>query len=182
MAVFDCNQDLLPEVFMAGGENLSSLYLNVSEFGGSLRFQKHDNLQIRNVTGAYPIDVDSDELIDLVVLRVGRNSIFKGLGNCQFIEANHLWNFEGGNDWSTAFSATWLAEDNWPTLAVGNYIDQSQAQSPFGTCLNHQILKPKPQSFESQIISPGYCALSMLFSDWDRYLFLVMARLNDPNH
>ncbi|MEM6431957.1 MAG: CRTAC1 family protein [Deinococcota bacterium] len=168
LAVFDCNGDDLPELYMAGGESLSSFYLNTGQQADNLQFEKIDRLAMTGVTGAYPLDVNADNLIDLIVLRVGRNSLFQGLGDCQFTEANDLWEFDGGDDWSTAFSATWLPNDTWPTLAVGNYIDQYQDESPFGTCLAHQLFRPNSDAFEVQRLTPAYCALSMLFTDWNR--------------
>ena len=168
VAVFDCNDDDLPELYMAGGENPSSFYLNTSQAGQELTFEKTNRLELKGVTGAYPLDVDSDGQIDLAVLRVGRNSLFKAVGNCQFIEANDLWQFDGGNDWTTSFSATWFPQDTWPTLAVGNYIDQNQDESPFGTCLPNYIFQPKTNGFQKTLLEPSYCTLSLLFSDWNR--------------
>ena len=40
------------------------------------------------VTGAYPLDIDGDGVIDLVVLRVGENVLLRGLGDCRFERAN----------------------------------------------------------------------------------------------
>ncbi|MEM7738091.1 MAG: VCBS repeat-containing protein, partial [Deinococcota bacterium] len=91
LAVFDCNGDDLPELYMAGGEGSSSFYLNTGQQAGNLQFEKIDRLAMTGVTGAYPLDVNADDLIDIVVLRVGRNSLFQGLGDCQFSEANDLW-------------------------------------------------------------------------------------------
>lgn len=168
VAVFDCNQDQFPDLYLAGGENPASFYLNTSEQAGTLRFEKQNKLELTGVTGAYPLDVNSDGFIDLMVLRRGRNSLFKGLANCEFVEANELWGFDGGNAWTTAFSATWLAQDVWPTLAVGNYIDETQPDSPFGTCQEHQLFQAENEAFKTTALTPSYCSLSMLFSDWNR--------------
>ena len=40
------------------------------------------------VTGAYPLDIDSDGRTDLVVLRVGQDVILRGLGDCRFERAD----------------------------------------------------------------------------------------------
>ena len=40
------------------------------------------------VTGAYPIDIDSDGHIDLVVLRRGGDVVLRGLGGCRFEDAD----------------------------------------------------------------------------------------------
>jgi len=75
-AVFDCNGDGFEDVYLAGGESLASFYLNRSSRGGSLRFEKHrSGLEIDAVTGAYPLDIDGDRMMDLVVLRVGENLV-----------------------------------------------------------------------------------------------------------
>src|SRR5262249_28627170 len=78
--------------------------------------------------------------------------------------------FDGGNDWSSAFSATWEAGSTWPTLAVGNYVDESAPTGTYG-CLDNDLYRPAAGStgFAAPIpLSPGWCALSMLFSSWDR--------------
>ena len=48
------------------------------------------------VTGAYPIDVDSDGVTDLVVLRWGENVSLRGLGDCRFERANEAWGSKAG--------------------------------------------------------------------------------------
>jgi enediyne biosynthesis protein E4 len=71
VATFDCNSDDLPEVFLSGGTNKSVLYKNSSEIGGALKFSAlQSGLELESVTGAYPLDVDSDGITDLMVLRV----------------------------------------------------------------------------------------------------------------
>ena len=86
MAVFDCDQDGLPDIFIAGGEAPSALLRNRSQRSGEIKFTKQtpQELSLDNVTGAYPLDIDGDGLLDLAVLRVGANMIFKGAENCQF--------------------------------------------------------------------------------------------------
>jgi enediyne biosynthesis protein E4 len=49
------------------------------------------------VTGAYPVDIDSDGITDLVVLRVGETVLLRGLGDCAFERANESWGFDGGD-------------------------------------------------------------------------------------
>ena len=135
VAVFDCNNDGFPDMYIAGGENNATLYRNTSNAGGAVRFNREPGaLGVTSVTGAYPLDVDSDGRTDLVVLRVGENIVYRGLGNCRFSRANEAWGFQGGNDWSAAMSATWERGARFPTLAIGNYIDRAQVDDPWGKC------------------------------------------------
>src|SRR5918994_5052352 len=125
LATFDCNGDALPELYFAGGTAPSALFVNRSELGGRLRFAKTPGAatDLGAVTGAYPLDVDGDGHVDLAVLRRGENALLRGLGKCVFERANELWGFDGGDDWSTAFSAKWDRGSSWPTLAIGNYLE-----------------------------------------------------------
>jgi hypothetical protein len=173
VAVFDCTGDGRPDLFFAGGRNPAVLYRNESVPGGPLRFSRQDNsgLELTGVTGAYPLDIDGDGVMDLVVLRVGGNVLFRGKGDCRFERANEAWGFDGGNAWTTAFSARWEAGADWPTLAIGNYVDRNKPGSPFGTCHDNFLYRPAPsgRGFAAPIrLTPGYCALSMLFTDWNR--------------
>ncbi len=121
------------------------------------------------VSGAYPIDIDSDGVMDVAVLRVGENQLYRGLGDCRFEAANALWGFDGGGAWTTAFSAVWEAAADWPTLVFGNYVDRSQAGAPFGTCHDNRIFRPTDAGYAPpQFLQPGFCSLSVLFSDWNR--------------
>ena len=91
VAAFDCDGNNLPDLFFAGGVNESALYRNVGETGGSLKFEKVEGLEPLFVTGAYPLDIDGDGILDLAVLRVGENILYRGLGDCRFERANELW-------------------------------------------------------------------------------------------
>jgi hypothetical protein len=171
VAVFDCNADGRPDLYLAGGSSPAALYLNDSAKGGSLHFQEQADpaLDLTGVTGAYPLDVDGDGKVDLMILRYGENELLRGLGNCQFELANDAWQFDGGAVWSTAFSATWENGADWPTLAVGNYLDETVSTTY--KCLDNQLFRPAPgaQAFAPPTpLSPGWCPLSMLFSSWDR--------------
>ena len=52
---------------MAGGSSPAALYRNESPVGGALRFEAVPSpiTDLESVTGAYPIDIDSDGVIDL---------------------------------------------------------------------------------------------------------------------
>ncbi len=173
VATFDCNADGFADMVLAGGTNPAKFYRNASERGGSLHFEvQTSGLELDKVTGAYPIDVDSDGITDVVLLRVGENVVMRGLGNCRFERANENWGFDGGDGWSTAFAATWERGAVWPTMAVGNYIDRQEDTSPWGSCTDNWLHRPSGNSerrFAPPLaLKPSYCALSMLFTDWNK--------------
>ncbi|MBN9672637.1 CRTAC1 family protein [Roseibium aggregatum] len=178
VAVFDCNGDRFPDVFLAGGKSPAQLYVNASTTSGPLKFDRSgsglSDKQSRNVLGAYPLDFDNDDILDLVLLRLGENLLLRGRGDCRFEVANRTLGFDGGRAWTTAFSATFEAGLAYPTLAFGNYVDRSAPGSPWGTCHDNALVRPVTTGTgavsypEAQRLSPGYCALSMLFTDWNR--------------
>jgi hypothetical protein len=170
VAVFDCDGDHLPELVAAGGTSPVTLFRNRSARGGPLVFtaETPDILALTGVTGAYPIDIDSDGRLDLVVLRVGRNRLLRGGPDCSFTPFADL-GFVSADRWTTAFSATWEAGGSLPTLAFGNYVDRSNPEGPFRACDDNWLYRPGPDGYGAPLrLSPGHCALSMLFTDWNR--------------
>ena len=170
VAVFDCDGDGFPDMLLAGGEAAAKFYRNASAQGGPLRFaEQASGLEETGVTGAYPLDLDGDGVMDLALLRVGENLVMRGLGNCRFARANELWAFNGGDAWTAAFAAMWEKDADWPTLAIGNYIDRREETAPWGTCTANWLHRPAGRAFaEPLALTPSYCALSMLFTDWNR--------------
>jgi enediyne biosynthesis protein E4 len=173
VGVFDCNADGYADVLLPGGAGLSSLYVNASTQGGPLRFEPapESGATFDAVLGSYPLDVDSDGTMDLIVLRLGENVALRGLGECRFERANEAWGFDGGAAWSAAFAATWERGAQWPTVAVGNYIDPAEELSPWGSCTDNWLHRPDAggQRFAAPVpLQPSHCALSMLFTDWNR--------------
>jgi hypothetical protein len=173
MAAFDCDDDGRPELYLAGGEAQAALFHNLSEVGGRLRFERRADAttDLTDVTGAYPLDVDGDGHTDLAVLRAGENVMLRGLGACRFERANERWNVDGGGGRTMAFSATWEGAASLPTLAFGDYIELDPLGVPLPPCPDNTLLRPSADGDgygEPIALSPGYCALSMLFSDWDR--------------
>ena len=170
VATFDCNGDARPDMLLPGGQDPAKLYVNDSTTGGALHFKAQTSgLEQPWVSGAYALDIDSDGITDLVLLHVGENVVMRGLGECRFERANEAWGFDGGDGWSTAFAATWEKAALWPTLAVGKYIDRTQEDFPWGHCTDNWLHRPgKGQSFAAPLpLTPSYCALSMLFTDWN---------------
>ena len=168
-AVFDCNADARPDLFVAGGEGPASLFVNRSEQGGAISFDAGSVETLTRVTGAYPLDVDSDGQMDLAILRVGDNRLWRGLGGCRFVDATRDWGLPSDDRWTTAFTATWEPGKDWPSLFFGNYVDRSDPDGPFEACDSHVYLRPDGQKYgDIETIQPGYCTLSALISDWQR--------------
>jgi hypothetical protein len=172
VATFDCSGNGFPDMLLAGGSAPAKFYRNISEQGGPLRFDVEESgLELTDVAGAYPLDIDGDGIMDLVLLRVGENVVMRGLGDCRFERANEAWGFDGGNAWTSAFAATWEEGAEWPTLAIGNYIDLDEPMQPWGSCTDNWLHRPagKGTGFAAPLpLTPSYCPLSMLFTDWDR--------------
>ncbi|MEN8233919.1 MAG: CRTAC1 family protein [Actinomycetota bacterium] len=171
VAVFDCDGDELPELYFAGGENSAALYGNRSAVGGELAFERIESaeLGLDSVAGAYPIDVDSDGITDLAVLRLGENILFRGKGDCAFERANEIWGFDGGNEWTVGFSATWEEGSDRPTLAFANYLKLTDLRNETDLCAANALVRPEGDRYGDPILlEPGWCSLSVLFSDWDR--------------
>ncbi len=176
VAAFDCNGDRFPDVAIAGGTNSAKVYANQSKAGGALEFKEIGGAipepAEKNVTGIYPLDFNNDGLKDLVVLRVGRNYLLQGEPDCRFKSVNKTLGIDGGREWTTAFSATFEDGQSFPTLAFGNYVDRSAPGSPWGTCHDNYLFRPENKEnlkySEPQVLSPGHCALSMMFTDWNR--------------
>ena len=172
VATFDCDGDGMPEVYVTAGVNKAKLYRNRSAKGGAIKLvEERSGLELTNAIGAYPLDMDGDGNTDLVVLRVGEVQVFKGLGGCKFERANDAWNVQTSNGWHTAFAATWEKGAAWPTLAIGTYTDRTKPEFPWGSCTPALLLRPgiAGKKFAAPTpLLPGHCALSMLFTDWNR--------------
>ncbi|EKE71883.1 CRTAC1 family protein [Celeribacter baekdonensis] len=180
VASFDCNGDGMTDLLAAGGENPASLMVNRSERGGTLAFEPGEMAEITGVTGAYPIDIDSDGITDLAVLRVGKNLLLKGLGDCAFEEATEAWGFDGGDRWTTAFAAGWEGDNTRPTLFFGNYVDRDNPDGPFEACDSNELHRPNATGWDKTILSPGFCTLSALMSKGARGVQSL--RLSNDRH
>lgn len=168
VAVFDCNGDDRPDLYLAGGTSRSALYVNRSREG--LAFERVESgAELEKVSGAYAIDIDADGVSDLAVLRVGEPRLLRGLGDCRFEDKTAAWGFAPRDLWWTAFAATWETGATWPTLAFGSYIDRSQEIFPWGTCTDNLLYRGQQGRFDPPTsLAPGFCPLSALFTDWNR--------------
>ena len=166
VAAFDCNDDARSDLYFAGGTSPAALYRNATPAGGPLKFEAVPSTvtDLTAVTGAYPVDVDSDGQLDLVVLRHGKNQILRGLGDCRFEPAGAALGIDGGDAWTTAFSASWEGSNELPTMAFGTYLEADRT-----SCGDSLLVRPDGDVYGAPIpLTPGYCTLSMLFSDWKR--------------
>ena len=157
VAVMDCNGDSLPDIFAAGGTGPAGLFVN----HGNFTFTAQPLPDIRASTGAYPIDINADGVMDLFVLRIGQNIILKGGPDCSFTPAKDAFTLPAADQWSTAFSA-WWADDARPHMAVGNYVDLKNPEGPFFACDSHELLTPRADGYQSTPLEQGFCSLSML--------------------
>ncbi len=186
VAAFDCDLDDDPDLFFAGGADPAQLFRNDST-PGALHFARLADAGVADtaVTGAYPLDIDGDGTMDLAVLRLGENKLYRGLGDCRFANAGAAWGVDGGGAWTTAFSAIWEGDNRLPSLAFGNYVDRdvwTAVHTPFGepttwadrmpACPDNLLVRPAAPGATDYApairLSPGHCPLSMLFSDWSR--------------
>ena len=175
LAVFDCDADGRPDLYAAGGTEPASLYRNRSAVAGALAFTRVEDgaTDLTLVTGAYPIDIDGDDVVDLAVLRRGENVLLRGRGECAFERANEAWGFDGGGGWTTAFSAKWEPGATLPTLVLGNYLVITDDRGARPQCDESALYRPEADGdgnryAEPTPLTPGHCTLSMLFTDWDR--------------
>lgn len=158
VAVFDCDGDTLPDIFAAGGAAPATLIRNK----GGFTFTVGALPELKGVTGAYPIDMDADGIMDLFVLRAGANVALKGGPDCTFSDATPLWGLPMDDRWSTAFTAWWEPDAIRPTLAIGNYVDRTDPEGPFEACDDNAILRPVDAGYVTEPLTPGFCPLSML--------------------
>ena len=172
LAVLDCDADGRPDLYIAGGDGPSALFRNASARGGALAFTRLADpvTDVSGVMGAYPIDIDGDGNVDLAVLRVGGADLLRGLGGCRFERASAAWTFDAPTGWETAFSATWEGTSRLPTLAFGSYVGLDATGDATYDCAPGQLYRPAAGGLgyaAALPLAPGYCPLSMLFSDWD---------------
>ncbi|MDQ6671059.1 MAG: CRTAC1 family protein [Chloroflexota bacterium] len=173
VAVFDCDGNGKPDLYLAGGSNPAALYRNDSRVGGPLKFTRLPDpaTDLVGVLGAYPIDIAGDGHVDLVVLRKGETVLLRGLGDCRFERANEALSFDGGNAMTTAFSAKWEEPAALPTLALGRYLGLEESGARSFDCAPNALFRPSADGTgygRGTPLPPGFCTLSILFSDWDR--------------
>ena len=170
VAVFDCNGDARPDMLAAGGTAPARLFVNETPApGAAFAFRDGGLAEITGATGAYPLDVDGDGNLDLTVLRVGPDLLLTGDGACGFRDATAEWGLVTGDRWTTAFTAAWERGRLRPTLVFGHYVDRANPAGPFEACDTNTLYRPEGDRYGAPVtLEPGFCALSMLISDWQR--------------
>ena len=184
VAAFDCNADGRDELYFAGGSDPAALYRNDSPIGGALAFTAAPSpvTDLTDVAGAYPLDVDGDGNVDLAVLRHGANELLRGLGDCRFEDATAALGIDGGDDWTVAFSATWEGANTLPTLAFGSYLVPGIHDT---VCADSRLVRPDAAGSQYAppiALTPGYCTLSVLFSDWGHTGHTDLRMANDRHY
>ena len=169
VAAFDCDDDGRPEVPGRRVEP-AALYRNESPVGGALHFTRVRTpaTDVDAVIGAYPLDVDGDRRTDLVVLRVGESLLLRGLGRLPVRARERGVRVRRRRTaMPTAFSATWESRRT-AHVAIGATSRSSEGRptdvrgQPCWCDRRRAAVCPGDRP------ATGYCALSMLFSDWDR--------------
>ncbi len=172
VAVLDCDDDRLPDLYLAGGAEPAALYRNTSRSGAQLGFTMVPGVagSRAGVMGAYPLDIDGDGRVDLAVLRNDGATLLRGVGDCGFESGDDRWSFAAAADWTTAFSATWEGSAVLPTMAFGKYVEIDAEGNATYECPDNELFRPDPAGSgyaPAMALTPGFCSLSMLFSDWD---------------
>jgi enediyne biosynthesis protein E4 len=139
VAIFDYDNDGLPDIFVVQGDRLktgptpltSHLYHNL----GGLRFE--DVTQKAGIghtgwgQGVCAGDVDNDGNVDLFVGQWGHNVFLHNLGNGSFRdEARERGLDRPGSRWSTGCAFIDYDRDGWLDLMVANYVDFNAQETP----------------------------------------------------
>ncbi len=170
VAAFDCNDDAMPDLAIAGAEAPLALYVNTGRAGRPPAFELAEGPleePLLAATGVYPLDFDGDGVLDLFVLRFGQNLALRGLGDCFFEDATEDLGLPEREDWTTAFAATWEEGRDLPTLFVGNYVPRDRPLQDRENCEPSYLLRAEEGRYGAPIpLGPGACTLSALFLDW----------------
>ena len=174
VAVFDCDGDGRQDLYLAGGEEPAGAVSQPQP--GGRRSAPSTRCRARDRPGARRRRLPDRhrrrwQRRPRRAARCGENVLLRGLGGCAFERANEAWGFDGGDAWTTAFAASWEDPDALPTLAFGNYLKPESVDDGSYVCDDDQLVRPDAsgrQYAPPEALSPSYCTLSMLFSDWDR--------------
>ena len=189
-AAFDCDHDGRAIILLAGGENPAKFYRNVTKVGGALKFEARDQRPRARPSHRRLSDRHRRRRHHgpVVLARRRESSSMRGLGDCRFERANEEWDFRRRRRLvRPRFAATWEQGPTWPTLAIGSYIDRTQDIEPWGIVHRQLAAIGRRRGGESRApfarpmpLKPSFCALSMLFTDWNQSGTPQPARLQRP--
>ncbi|MHA3915607.1 CRTAC1 family protein [Halovulum sp. GXIMD14793] len=183
-AAFDCDNNGLPDLALAGAEQPMALLRNTGKPGRPPAFERAETgiPPILNTTGIYPLDIDNDAITDLMVLRFGRNLLLQGLGDCRFKDVTDAYGLPERQDWTTAFAAHWQGDATLPTLFIGNYVPRDRPLQSSGNCQTSYVLRPDGDTYQAPLEIPGACTLSALFLDWSGQGIFDLRLANDREY
>ena len=173
---FDCDGDGRPDLYVAGGANPAAP-LPQREPGrrgapvrAGRRLRRRD--LDRRCIGAYPLDIDGDGIVDLAVLRAGGIVLLRGPRRLPLrampTRLVVRWRRRPGRPHSArpgrarrvAADARRSATTSTRPRHPATYRCADNVARPAGAARARATRRRSPSS-------PGCCALSMLFSDWD---------------
>ena len=138
VAIFDYDNDGLPDIFFVQGDRLKSdttltphLYHNL----GGLRFEdvtaKAGIAHTGWGQGVCAGDADNDGYVDLFLTQWGHNVFLHNLGNGTFRDETRERGLDRpGARWSTGCAFLDYDRDGWLDLAVAHYVDYDAQQTP----------------------------------------------------
>ena len=138
VAIFDYDNDGLPDIFFVQGDRLKSdatltphLYHNL----GGLRFEDVTSKAGIGHTGwgqgVCAGDADNDGYVDLFLTQWGHNVFLHNLGNGTFRDETRERGLDSpGARWSTGCAFLDYDRDGWLDLAVAHYVDYDAQQAP----------------------------------------------------
>ena len=110
VATFDCDDDGRLDAYVSGGTAEAAPVPQRavrSAAASASHGRRRRSTDLTAVTGAYPLDVDGDDIVDLVVLRSGVERRAARARRLPFERASERLGLGGGASSTMAFSATW---------------------------------------------------------------------------
>ena len=175
VAVLDCDDDGRPDLYLAGGDRPGGAVPQRERGRRCARGSRAVDdpaTDLTGVTGAYPLDIDGDGIADLAVLRVGENVLLRGLGDCRFERANEALGARRRRRLDDGVQRDLGGRGGAADARLRHYLD-ARRRGRDARRLRRQRAVPArrrraPATARRSRSTPGYCTLSMLFSDWDR--------------
>ncbi|MCB9033855.1 MAG: CRTAC1 family protein [Chitinophagales bacterium] len=153
VAVGDINNDMLPDIFFAGNQNSSKLFLNLGNFKFKDVSKQYNINTTTWCTGTYMVDVNNDGWLDIYVLKTQNNTPLTG-GNLLFINYNGKYFKEESEKYKLNLNDRFLAgtfidydNDGDLDLYLAKYPDNSKT----GNSLNFDFNLTYPKEFGNDI-------------------------------